>query len=90
MLLPDASKEHHTTAIQKLAEVVHPCMLALIFKLMMSTYIQLHLQVSLQTGKCFYGNTQIHGTADTHALAVWLQTSLTGVCQACRELSALS
>ena len=55
----------------------------------MPMYIQLHLQVSLETDKCNV-DRQIHSTADTRALAVWLQTSLTIVCQACRELSALS
>lgn len=82
---------HHMTAIQRLAKVccAPALMLALFYKLMMPLYIQLHLQVSLKIGKCTV-HTQIHGTADTHALAVWLQTSLTGVCQACRERSALS
>ncbi len=46
---PDASNERHMTAIQKLAEVccVLALTLALIYKLMMSAYMQLHLQVSL-------------------------------------------
>jgi len=91
ILGPDASKVHHMTDMQTLAAVccTPALMLPLIYKLIMSTHVQLHLQVSLKTGKC-NGHTQVHGRAYTHALAVWLQTGLTGTCQACRELSARS